>query len=438
MKRSLVLSALVVAPLLAAGPLRALTFLELATGDEGLIPDARSVAMGRTRAAEETGAFTAATNPALLGRMQGATVMLSGAVLKMKETRAIPAYDSFDGYLVESIYVLNDEFHFEGGLGVAANFAPKGLPGRLGVGLSISPARDFQYDYKEEIRDSDAFTQPRDQLLAVNEIAAEGTINAVTAGAGLTLRETVSLGISLEVLGGGYDILHQTRFLAEERRQRARLNTNSLSGKRAVLGLAVHPGHRVSAGVTWRTKTKLTGDYFYEGRMSDLGFLGSPATDSFVPGSFEITYPHEVVIGVAYRPRARMRTTVRADAGWAQWSEYWHDLLGDLELQDIWDLRLGIEHVFYNDLPVRFGFSYRPSPRDDEVTTTAFTFGGGLTIGPLRTDIAFEVANREYRYEDLFQDSLFGGADRIQRDAVKEASTSAFVTLTYAREVRGG
>jgi hypothetical protein len=438
MRRNLVMSALVVVPLLAAGPLRALTFLELATGDEGLIPDARSAAMGRTRAAEEAGAFTGATNPALLGRLQGTTVMLGGVVLKMKETRAIPAYDSFDGFLVESIYVLNDDFHFEGGFGVAAGFSPEGFPGRLGLGLSVSPARDFQYDYQEEIRDSDAFTQPRDQLLAVNEIAADGTIDAVTAGVGLTLREAVSVGVSLQLLRGGYDILHQTRFLAEGRRESARLNTNSLSGERGVFGLALHPGHRLCAAVTWKTETTLTGDYFQEGRVSDFVYLGELAPEAFAAGSFEVTYPHEFVIGASYRPRARMRTTVRADAGWTQWSEYRHDLLGELELQDVWDLRLGIEHIFYNDLPVRFGFSYRPSPRDDEVTTTAFTFGGGLTIGPLRTDIAFEVANREYHYEDLFQDSLFGGADRIQKDAVKEAATSAFVTLTYARDVRGG
>jgi hypothetical protein len=123
---------------------------------------------------------------------------------------------------------------------------------------------------------------------------------------------------------------------------------------------------------------------------------------------------------------------VRLDATLTEWSDYENGLWEDLELDDVWDLRLGIEHVFYNGFPARFGFHYRPSPRDEQVTTTAFTFGAGIDVGPLVADLAFEIANRDYRAEDVFDDAAFGGTSHPTTDLVEEVGSAAFLTLTYA------
>ena len=49
----------------------------------------------------------------------------------------------------------------------------------------------------------------------------------------------------------------------------------------------------------------------------------------------------------------------------------------------------------------------------EQVATTTFTFGAGLDAGPLKADLGFEVGNRKYRFEDLFDDADFGGTTRL-------------------------
>jgi hypothetical protein len=436
---------LLMAALLAApGEAFALTFLELATGDEAVVPDARSVGMGRTRTAEPVGAFTGTTNPALLARLDGSVVSLGGSVLKLKEARAIPAYDSFDGYLVESIYVLNDEYQWDQGFGAALTFVSDGLPGPIGIAVSRAPIRDFQYEYSEEVRENDAFTRPRDALLAINEVQGDGSVDAWTFGAGFSPLRWLGVGLALQVLDGEQDFEQRIRWMKEGTVDPVRLpeastvRLRSLTGKRSAVGLCLSPVHRLDIGATWKSETTLDGTFFRGGDFADLSHPGVPAVTDAAGGSVEVTYPSELAFGISYRPRAKVRTSLHFDATRIQWSDFEHELWEGLDLDDVWDFRVGIEHIFYNQLPTRFGMLYRPSPRDDEITTTAFTFGAGIEKGPLRADLAFEVSHREYRFEDLFDDALYGGRTRTGTDLVEEDATSAFVTLSYAHVPFGG
>ena len=413
--------------LLSATSGQALTFFNLTTGDEALLPDARSAAMGGTRGAEAMGAFTGASNPAFLPRLSSTEAALFGSVLKLKETRSTPAYDSFDAFLVESIYALNDEYQTEGGGGAATSFELLGLP--LGAGFSYAPVRDFQYAYSEEVRDNNAFTQPRDQLIAVNEVQSDGMLNAWSLAAGATPIDAVDVGVSLQLLQGKHDLLARTRYVQEDRVEFARVNASELDGTRWIVGAAVRPHHSVTAAAIWRSDTDLSGKYLREGDPASLGFSGATGGPTEPTGSVVITYPQELTFGVAWHPRAKLLTTVRFDADWAEWSKYQNALYAGPDLSDVWGVRLGIEHVFYNGFPMRFGIRYTPAPLDEEVATTAFTFGSGLDVGPLRADLAFEIANRHYRFDDLFDDALFGGNSHVTKDFVEENGAALFVTV---------
>jgi len=421
---------------LSASSAAALGFLDLTTGDEALLPDARSIALGRTQMTEPTGAFTGRTNPALLARLDHGVVSLGGSVLRLEESRAFPAYDSFDGFLVESIYAFNDEYQWQRGAGVATGLTLAGFP--VGFGFSVSPVRDFQYDYSEEVRDNNAFTQPRDRLIALNEVQSDGWLDAWTIGAGCSVREDLDVGVSLEFLHGHQDVLIRTIFEREGRQETSLVQMSTLDGRRALVGAAYHPNHRVSLAASWTAEIGLDGDALRGGDASRLFFLGQATDGTPGVGRVVLTYPQEVKVGALYRPRARMATTVRLDANWTEWSAYRNSLIESPGLNDVWDVRGGIEHVFYNGMPVRFGFRWAPSPVRDEVATTAFTFGAGFRVGPLRADLAFEVSNREYRYEDLFDDAVFGGTTRRQKDLVQEDSSSLFGTLTYDLPTFGG
>jgi hypothetical protein len=420
---------------LAAARSDALTFLELATGDDALFPDARSVAMGRTRLAEDAGAFTGAANPARLAWIGDPRVALGGGVLKLKETRSIPAYDSFDAFLVESIYVLNDEYQYRGGVGVTAAAPAAWNVGALGVGVSFAPERDFQYDYTEEVRDNNSFTQPRDQLIALNEVHSTGALDALTFAAGFAPDERLAVGASIAVLSGKLELAHSTWFVPADSLASSTVEVDGVSGTRVGLGLSVRPDHRIDAGVTWRGEASVDGDLTQSGNAAALAYFAAPGS----PGSsVEITYPQEVGLGLAYRPRAKVMTTVRVEATWTEWSQFSHGVWPNLALHDVWQLRFGLEHVFYNGFPVRFGFHYVPSPQDDEVAATTFTLGGGLDVGPLRADLAFEAASRDYRFADLFDDGMFGGTSRTSKDLVDESSVTAYGTVTWVLPGWGG
>ncbi|HMB68001.1 MAG TPA: outer membrane protein transport protein, partial [bacterium] len=235
---------------------------------------------------------------------------------------------------------------------------------------------------------------------------------------------------------GEQDLLHRTWFVREDSTVSSTASVNELSGTRVVAGLNVRPDHRLDVAVAYRGSVTLDGDFSLSDEAGAAFFPSADSTSA--SGSVEIEYPAEIGFGVAYRPRAKVRTTVRVDAVWTEWSEFRHGLWEGLELDDIWTLRVGLEHIFYNGMPVRFGFHYQPSPQNEQVARTAFTFGGGLDLGPLRADLGFEFSNRDYRFDDLFDDAMFGGNTRTRKDLVDESALTVYGTVTYALPGLGG
>jgi hypothetical protein len=249
-------------------------------------------------------------------------------------------------------------------------------------------------------------------------VQSDGAVDAWSLAAGGPVVQNLDLGATLQVLRGEQNRLVRTRWIEEGWDDFSRLEISGLDGVRGIFGAAWHPHHAVSAAAVYRTGTELSGDY----RSSADGIEATT-------GSLEMKYPGELIVGAAWRPRAKLRTTVRLEGSWVEWSDYRDGFGTQPALDDVWDARLGIEHVFYNGFPIRFGIRYSPAPLDEEVATTAFTFGGGLDVGPLRADLAFEVVNRNYRFPDLFDDATFGGDTHVTTDLVEESGTSAFLTL---------
>ena len=412
------------------------TFLQLMTGDESIPPDARSLALGKTRGASTTGGFTATGNPALLAHVQRLEVAAGGGGNRLKESRSTPAYDSFDGFLVESIYVLNQNWNTDGAFGAAAMPFEEGELAKLGLGVAYSPLWDYRYDYFEQVRDPNAFTQPRDDLIGINDIESNGRLEAWSFGAGYDVHEWLDLGATFQWAYGDHDLLARTWFVRPDSTVSGELALSSLSGPRWTLGGVVTPHHSVSVSGHWRSKMRLEGDFELAGDASYLAFLGDLAGTS-TSGEAVVTYPQEVGLGVTWRPRAKVETTIQGELNWRDWSKYENSIFESPQLRSVWDARFGIEHRFYNDMPVRFGFAYEPSPQDRQVTTTSFTFGGGYEFGPAIMDLGFEITNRQYRFGDVFDDAAFGGNTRTVTDEVDETTTGVYATLHWATNTFG-
>jgi hypothetical protein len=424
---------------LAAPEASGLTFLQLMTGDEAVPGDARSAAMGRTLGAAPRAGFTAAGNPALLARVRAAELSIGGGGTKLKETRSIPAYDSFDGFLVESVYVLNDMSSSELALGGAASPAEGGLGSRFGLGIHNGTIWDLRYDYTEEVRDPSAFVQPRDALLAINDIQSDGAIRAWDFGLGFSALDQLDVGLAFQLATGDQTLLARTWFVPADSTVQGQADLGSLSGNRWTAGLAWHPHHSFSASGFWRSELALTGTYTLAGDPDYLEWLAELGVPSGT-GPARVEYPQEIGAGITWRPRAKTRTTIQADLNWREWSRYRNTLWETPDLKDAWDARVGVEHVFYNGLPVRFGFLYGVAPQDEDITRTAFTFGLGFGRGPAKFDLGFELASRDYRYRDVFDDGDLGGSSRGDgpTDLVKETTTGVFLSLSWATDSIGG
>jgi hypothetical protein len=175
------------------------------------------------------------------------------------------------------------------------------------------------------------------------------------------------------------------------------------------------------------SKCELDGDYSTSSASGLLGFL--PRV-SDAGGEIKITYPASYVFGVTYRPRNELPTVVEANVKFTDGSEASNSALDGFTYDDTYQWRVGIEHVFYNGRPLRFGFVYTQSAVDKETSEVAFTAGSGILIKGFGIEFAGRVGWREYRYFDLFEDSIFCAQLRDFTDLIEETSVSGVITIS--------
>jgi hypothetical protein len=148
-----------------------------------------------------------------------------------------------------------------------------------------------------------------------------------------------------------------------------------------------------------------------------------------------VNYPRSYRAGFAYRPRSSPRTVFTVDAALSKWSEARDSrLIGDapLILQDTWDIRIGLEHTFYNSLPARFGWRHLDSYEDREAGATFFTAGLGVKAGGGLVNVSTELAKttsiRPHWFPYPTSSTIVAG------DLARVETTSFRVALGFTRE----
>jgi long-subunit fatty acid transport protein len=147
-------------------------------------------------------------------------------------------------------------------------------------------------------------------------------------------------------------------------------------------------------------------------------------------GSFKMKYPASYHLGVSFRPRNELLTVIEGNVRYVKWSDAGNQALGGLTFNDIYEWAIGVEHVFYNGRPVRFGFTYKPSPTDDETSEAAITVGSGMTIGEFGVDFAVRMGWREYREFSLFDDATFCAREREFSDRVEDTLVGGMISVS--------
>jgi len=103
---------------------------------------------------------------------------------------------------------------------------------------------------------------------------------------------------------------------------------------------------------------------------------------------------------VAFYPRSDPRTDFTADLVYADWTELEDSrgedddlsyLLDGRVLQEVVDVRIGVEHSFYNNARLRFGFRRYDSYGDRDGGNSIFSAGAGWPLAAGMMSVSLEL-----------------------------------------------
>jgi len=203
----------------------------------------------------------------------------------------------------------------------------------------------------------------------------------------------------------------------------------------ATAGVLVKANDMLSFGATIRTpnRVKFSGDASLS-NVDLLGFKESSEAETRTP---HLTFPLWIAGGVAFRPLPGL--TLTGDLQWTQWSTldqielkftdpYWNLFMmqsGEnkmhLEWKDALQIRFGAEYMLRENLALRGGYYYDPTPTPDKTmnfllpsyTFNVFTVGLGYTLNGLVIDLGFEFLagkGREVEFAKWLLDPAFANA----------------------------
>ncbi len=377
----------------------AYSFLDLAVGSEVFEGSARCQGMGEVGLLCEITPLATGLNPALLAKLSRFEASTSYHLLSFEDRWSLPTYDSFDALLGYTCYSHNSNLYHGFSGGVATG--PLKQFWGLAFGVSLAQAYDFTYDFHEEVRDRSTTSVPTDKIIADAFIDAEGSITAFSLGVARSVENQVSVGASLEYLFGDFDIASRLTNIDVNKmycwddpstETEDTFKASKLNGMRMRIGATYKINKRLEIAFAAVSQAKLEGDY-ETSRGGLLYFIPRKAES----GTFHLTYPSSYAVGFTYRPRNELLTIVEGNARCVRWSNAGNDALENLNLDDTFEFNIGIEHVFYNGQPVRFGFFYRQSPLDNETSEAGVTAGSGFAVGSFVISFSAKVGWREYR-----------------------------------------
>jgi len=203
----------------------------------------------------------------------------------------------------------------------------------------------------------------------------------------------------------------------------------------ATAGVLVKASDMLSFGATIRTpnRVKFSGDT----SLSNVDLLGFKESSEAETVSPHLTFPLWIAGGVAFRPLSGL--TLTGDLQWTQWSTldqielkfidpYWSLFMtasGEnkmhLEWKDALQIRFGAEYWLRENLAIRGGYYYDPTPTPDKTmnfllpsyTFNVFTVGLGYALNGLVIDLGFEFLagmGREVEYAKWLLDPAFANA----------------------------
>jgi hypothetical protein len=346
---------------------------------------------GNTGAALGRGGFSNILNPAGLAWSTSLHLDLGLFLVRHEEDRFMPVQDSFSNKVVDMVVASNQKTWLGGGFGLALR-NPR-LP--ITLGLSLVERYPFRYLFDEEVRDPRANPPiPRDTIIENRSYQVSGALRTLSLGlAGCVLPERLSVGAAVHYAFGDRDAQWNRQYFTSTPSYEQRHDWH-LSGFNATVGVQARLSERVTLGVAYETRLEVEGDH-----QASLLTEGDDEPDETVTRQ-KMRYPDYWRFGMAFYPRSDPRTVFTADLVYADWTEL-EDSRGDDDdlsylldgriLQEVVDVRIGVEHTFYNQARMRFGFRRYDSYGDRDGGNSIFSAGAGWPLAAGMMSFSLEL-----------------------------------------------
>ena len=380
--------------LVAAGPAAAVPQIESTYGGQSPWLGGEINALGGTGAAIGRGAASNLLNPAGLAQVRGIRLDVGMAAALHEEDRFMPVYDSFESFVTDMAIASNQNTGLGGGVGLATRLVGGRMP--VTAGVSLLERYPYRYRFEEEIRDPSPFSDPRDRIIEERTYEVEGVLRTLSLGlAADVLPDRVSVGAAVHY---GFGDREESRVRRDNRLADGDQSSDlrhlwSLSGVHATFGVQAQVHPRLRLGAAFETRLEVDGEY--ETRT----FTAADTTVATQETEESLKYPAVWRFGAAFFPRSDPRTVLTWDVVYADWQEMEDSRLDRTGIiNDVLDVRLGLEHTFYNDFRLRFGFRRYDSYADDEGGNSVFSGGAGFPVGGGELSVSLEL-NKLQSYE---------------------------------------
>jgi len=389
------LVAILAAAILLTGivmPAAAVPYLESSYGGQSPWISAEVNSLASTGVGTYRGGFSTFLNPAGLAKAEGWRFDAGIGLIRHNEERYAPLYDSFDNIVVDKSIASNQTSLMESGFALAGRLDLGDLP--LGVGLSLADRMPFGYEFTEEVRDPDVFSSPRDRILEERTYEVEGTVRSLSLGvAGEADRLSVGAAVHYAFGTRSEHWLLRDNMTEDGDRSYDTRDEWDLDGVNFTLGLQVHPTERLTLGVAYESPLSL------DGAINSTHYVAEVDTVAESSADHGMEIPARWRFGAALFPRNDPRTVFTVDVVLTDWEDLTDDRPGladnrntdPMELQNVIDVRVGLQHTFNSGQDMNFGFRRYDSYNDQNGGNSVFSAGTGWPVGPGKLALSLEI-----------------------------------------------
>jgi|GEM_PF-702021 len=353
---------------------------------------ARSMAMGGTGIAADPGLGRLFVNPALLGFARRGRIEASLGVARPGEVRTQEVFDSFDNTVGEATLAANTSYYIRPALwGVMQPL------GRFVVAAGGRERYDFDYDFHQEIRDNFYYR------LGSRDLVVRGGLYEWSLGVGMCPSASVGLGAAVNLLRGDAEWRWEVEDSSVDTTETSSAN---LDGWDVTVGAAARIGERVVLGLMARRGAEV-------GWEAESGSIDDATVD----------YPPLLGAGLEVTPANQFPAILSWDVLYIPWSDLTVDG-EEADLDDVWEVRFGVEHEMTDGLLVRIGFRWEPSYVNEEIAQAVVATGLGWEVKGFGIDLATELGRRGYRSSEVTASDVdFPEPVEVEETLVRLAAT---------------